>query len=213
MCVRAIIPFKPVNPKTRLSCILTQEEREAFARVMLDDVVDAVSGAGCAVTLLCTHPFEHAVAATAFNEAGLNEALNACLQKRTQPVLIIMSDLPLITAESVRRLLGTASDLAIAPGRGGGTNALFIRKPQAFHVDFYGASFCDHVNIARKAGLSVDVIDSFRLHTDVDEKEDLVEILLHAPGRTRKYLADLGFSLSVEKGRVGVQRNPHKEAR
>jgi 2-phospho-L-lactate guanylyltransferase len=50
------------------------------------------------------------------------------------------------------------------------------------------------------------VIDSFRLHTDIDEKEDLVELLIHGTGKSRAYLEQLGFVLSVEKGRVGVER-------
>jgi 2-phospho-L-lactate guanylyltransferase len=50
------------------------------------------------------------------------------------------------------------------------------------------------------------VIDSFRLHTDIDEKEDLVELLIHGDGSSRKYLEDLGFELSLERGRVGVRR-------
>jgi len=67
-------------------------------------------------------------------------------------------------------------------------------------------SFLKHVKIAGDAGLSYDVVDSFRLHTDIDEKEDLVELLIHGNGRSRAYLEELGFVLSVEKGRVGVAR-------
>jgi 2-phospho-L-lactate guanylyltransferase len=145
-------------------------------------------------------------------EMGLNEALNACLATLRHPVLIIMSDLPLITVEAVVRLLTTKADVGIVPGRGGGTNSLFIKNPQSFHVDFYGASFLDHVGIARAAGLSIEIIDSFRLHTDVDEKEDLVEILLHGEGKSREFLMDLGFAISIEKGRVGIQRDAHKQA-
>jgi 2-phospho-L-lactate guanylyltransferase len=210
MCVQAIIPFKPVNPKTRLSCVLTQPEREQFARVMLGDVISAVTGAGCRPCILSTHPFSCDDAETVVKDMGLNEALNACLGSLHHPVLIIMSDLPLVTPDAVSRLLATEADIGVVPGRGGGTNSLYIKNPQQFHVDFYGASFRDHVTIARAAGLSIEVIDSFRLHTDVDEKEDLVEILLHGEGKSREFLMELGFALSIEKGRVGIQRNAHK---
>ena len=57
-----------------------------------------------------------------------------------------------------------------------------------------------------EAGLSCEVIDSFLLHTDIDEKEDLVELLTHGTGKSRKYLEDLGFVLSAENGRVIVER-------
>lgn len=212
MCVQAIIPFKPVNPKTRLSCVLNQQEREQFAQVMLGDVIAAVAGAGCRPFILSTHPFSRDDAETVVKDMGLNEALNACLATLRHPVLIIMSDLPLVTVDAISRLLNTEADIGIVPGRGGGTNSIFVRDPRTFHVDFYGASFLDHVGIARAAGLSIEVIDSFRLHTDVDEKEDLVEILLHGEGKSREFLSELGFSLSIEKGRVGIQRDAHKQA-
>jgi 2-phospho-L-lactate guanylyltransferase len=101
--------------------------------------------------------------------------------------------------------------MAIVPGRGGGTNVIFIREPQRFHVDYYGTSFLKHQKIAHEAGLSCEVIDSFRLHTDIDEKEDLVELLIHGTGKSRAYLEELGFVLSAEKGRVGVERKGKKQ--
>lgn len=189
---------------------MSQQEREAFARVMLGDVLAAVTGAGCRPLLLCTHPYTCAGVETVVKEKGLNDALNECLGLLNSPVLIIMADLPLATVETVTRLLATPADIAIVPGRGGGTNAIFVRDPRRFHVDFYGASFLDHMAIAEEAGLGIEVFDSFRLHTDIDEKEDLVEILLHGQGKTRESLLRLGFSLSVEHGRVGVERNPHE---
>lgn len=210
MSFQAIIPFKPINPKTRLSCVMSQPERESFARVMLGDVIAAVTGAGCTPLLLCTHPYSCAGVETVVKEKGLNDALNECLGMLNGPVLIIMADLPLATADAVGRFVSSPADVAIAPGRGGGTNAIFVKDPRRFHVDFYGASFLDHMDIAREAGLTVEVFDSFRLHTDIDEKEDLVEILLHGEGKSRESLLGLGFSLSVEHGRVGVQRNPHE---
>lgn len=60
--------------------------------------------------------------------------------------------------------------------------------------------------MAEECGFSVDVIDSFRLSTDIDEKEDLVEVLIHGKGRAREYLELLGFTVIHEKGRVGVVR-------
>ena len=67
-------------------------------------------------------------------------------------------------------------------------------------------SFSKHLRIAQEAGLSCEVIDSFLLHTDIDEKDDLVELLTHGTGKSREYLERLGFALSGENGRVGVER-------
>lgn len=210
--VLAVIPFRPKNPKTRLSCVLGRDERERFALAMLKDVSEKTALAGCTTTILSTEEFSLEGTTTVVDERDLNEALNAYLAGTDRPVLIIMSDIPLVTVENIRSLISTKADCAIVPGRGGGTNSIFIRDPSRFRVDFYGASFLDHMNIARDSGLSVEVADSFRMSTDIDEKEDLVEILLHGKGESRRYLESLGISLSVNHGRVGVQRNPHEEA-
>ena len=208
--VHAIIPFRPINPKTRLSGVMDQEEREAFARAMLGDVVSVLLEAGCLPSILCTVPFEFHGVRTQVDDRELNEALNAYLSQQETPVLIIMSDLPLITPDAVRRLVAGTADVGIVPGRGGGTNVLYVRKPQAYHVDYYGASFCDHVRIAEDAGLSYEVFDSFFMSTDIDEKEDLVEILIHGKGHSRGFLTEIGFALSLEHGRVGIQRSSHE---
>ncbi|MDD4126541.1 MAG: 2-phospho-L-lactate guanylyltransferase [Methanomicrobium sp.] len=209
--VKAVIPFRPTNPKTRLSCILNQKEREEFALTMLADVISVITSAGCRPTLLSTSFLEVEGAVTVVKELGLNEALNEYFKELHAPVMIIMSDIPLLTEDAVKRVILTKKDIAIVPGIGGGTNVIFVKDPQRFHVDFYGASFLDHMNIAKKNGLSVEVVDSFRLSTDIDEREDLVEIFLHSEGKSKKYLESLGISVSVEKGRVGVHRNTHEE--
>lgn len=206
MCPPALIPYKPKNPKTRLSALLSQEEREQFAAAMLEDVKAAVKDALCSPVLVCSELFDSEDVQVTITDTDLSGSINAILPQNVGPTLIIMADLPLADAVSVRRLLLTDKDLAIAPGRGGGTNAIFMKEPHKFHVDYYGASFLKHMKIAEEAGLSVDVIDSFRLHTDIDEPWDLAELLIHGTGKSRAYLEELGFVLSVDKGRVGVKR-------
>lgn len=191
--------------------MLNRIERERFAEAMLQDVLQAVLEGGCEPTLLVTHPFRGCSGIPVIvDPGGLNEALNALFQKTTEPLLVMMSDLPLATGEAVRRLIASPADIAFVPGRGGGTNAIFIRHPRRFRADFYGASFLKHKKIAEDAGAPYDVVDSFRLHTDVDEEEDLVEVLIHGGGMSRRFLVESGFSLRIENGRVGVQRDPHE---
>lgn len=206
MCPPALIPYKPRNPKTRLSALLSQEEREQFAAAMLEDVKCAVKDALCSPVLVCSELFESEDVQVTITDTDLSGSINAILPQNVGPTLIIMADLPLADTESVRRVITTRKDIAIVPGRGGGTNAIFMKEPQKFHVDYYGASFNKHLKIAQDAGLSVEVIDSFRLHTDIDEPWDLVELLIHGTGKGRAYLESLGFALSVDKGRVGVER-------
>jgi len=206
MSIVAVIPFKPVNPKSRLSSVLSNLEREAFAEAMLTDIVLSLREAGCEPFILSTVPLRCAHAEIIVSAEELNPALNTYIRSTSGPLLIIMADLPLITPDVIRRIISTPFDLALGPGRGGGTNAIFIRDRARFHVDYYGASFLKHREIADRAGLTYEIVDSFRLHTDVDEKEDLVELMIHGHGRAVDFLKSCGFTLSIEKGRVGVRR-------
>ena len=49
--MRAVIPFKKSNAKSRLSAILSEKEREELALAMLSDVTDALLGSGCFDTI------------------------------------------------------------------------------------------------------------------------------------------------------------------
>jgi 2-phospho-L-lactate/phosphoenolpyruvate guanylyltransferase len=207
MSIEAVVPFKPVNPKSRLSSVLSKAERELFAEAMLADIVQSLREAGCDPFILSTVPLQCSLAKVIVSAEELNPALNGFIGSSSGPLLIIMADLPLITPEVIRRIISTTCDMALGPGRGGGTNAIFIKEPARFHVDYYGASFLKHREIAVRAGLSCEIIDSFRLHTDVDEKEDLVELMIHGHGRAVDFLKGCGFSLLIEKGRVGVYRD------
>lgn len=206
MTLPAVVPFRPGNPKSRLSCVLDEEERALFAGAMLRDVLSALHQVGCDPWVMSTAPYPLAGERVVVNPAGLNESLNALLSETDGSLLILMADLPLVTPDSIRKLVRTKQDMAIAPGRGGGTNAIYLRSASRFRVDYYQASFVKHMRIAAERGLSCEVADSFRLHTDVDEKDDLVELLIHGTGESRSMLEKLGFSLSIDKGRVGADR-------
>lgn len=152
------------------------------------------------------------------DERPLTPAVNAALKAwfadgAAAPIAVVMADLALATPQSLRELFAAGDDtaLAIAPGRGGGTNALVVSTP-SFHVDYHGASYLDHRRIAREIGASVSVVDSHRLATDVDEPGDLAELLIHrdasshASCRSAAWLADAGFQLDTTAGRVGIER-------
>ncbi len=212
MCPHVLIPFKPAGPKSRLSGVLSIDEREMFARVMLEDVIAAAKDANCRPVIIATELFDSEETQVTIADKDLSGTLNEVLSQAAGPVLILMADLPLATGPAILRVISTKSDIAIVPGRGGGTNAIFVSEPAKFHVDYYGMSFSKHMRIAQEAGLSCEVIDSFLLHTDIDEKEDLVELLTHGTGKSRKYLEDLGFVLSAENGRVIVERKTAPES-
>jgi len=206
MRIPVIIPFKPANPKTRLSHILSQDERERFAGAMLADVLDAVLRAGCEPIILATEPYSYPGIVVQVSTEGLNAALDSAMSQYGGPVAIIMADCALVSPEAVRRLISGDEMMAVVPGRGGGTNAIFMRQGKLFKAHYYGQSYCKHITFAKETNISYEIVDSFRLHVDIDEEEDLVEVFLHTEGNAKQMLEYIGFKLLVTHGRVGIGR-------
>ncbi|MFP9061679.1 2-phospho-L-lactate guanylyltransferase [Natrialbaceae archaeon A-chndr2] len=204
-----IVPFDAETPKTRLEPVLSHAERKTFANAMLLDVLTAISNAGYEPTVLATTSVELTpvtdLASVIVDERPLTPAVNAQLNASSGSVAVIMSDLALITPETVTRLISCQGDVVIAPGRGCGTNALMIRHPE-FKVDYHGTSYIDHREIAREVGAQTQIFDSFRLATDIDEPEDLTEILVHDGSQAAHCLQKFGFELDVSEGRVKTVR-------
>jgi 2-phospho-L-lactate guanylyltransferase len=202
--MRVVVPFDARDPKTRLADVLDAAERQRFARVMLDDVLESIRVAGRDPEVLSTAPVDVDAPVTV-DDRKLTPAINDVLATTDGPVAVVMSDLALSTGDAVERLFEADADVVLAPGRGGGTDALVVRHPE-FRVDFHGVSYRDHQRIAAEAGADVAVVDSHRLSTDVDEQSDLVELLLHGEGDAAEWLRDAGFELVVDGGRATARR-------
>ena len=203
--MRVIVPFATEHPKTRLADVLGSEERSAFARAMLRDVLDAIRGAGHEPVVLATAPIDVATPVEV-DERPLTPAVNGVLAAADDPVAVVVGDLALATSRTVGRLCAATGEVVVAPGRGGGTNALVVRHPD-FRVDYHGASYLDHLQVAREVGASVRELDSMRLAADVDEPADLAEVLIYGDGAAVEWLREAGFRLDREDGRVTVFRD------
>mgnify|MGYP000733482042 CR=1 FL=1 len=203
--MRAVIPFDVRTPKRRLSGVLEPDERAAFARTMLRDVIDAMEPTRFEPTVVATGPVEAGVGAPVeVDDRPLDDAVDAAIDAGT-PVAVVMADLPLVTPQTLERFAKTEGEVVFAPGIGGGTNAMIVRDG-SFSVDYHGVSIRDHRGIARDARLSVGEIDSFRLGTDVDEPEDLLEVLLHGEGQSVAWLESAGFRVETTDGRATATR-------
>jgi 2-phospho-L-lactate guanylyltransferase len=201
--MRVVVPFDGRHPKTRLSGVLEEHERREFALAMLHDVLSAIRSAGPDPELLATGPVDVGIPTTV-DERPLGEAVDALLAEGT-PVAVVMADLPLATPGAIERLLATEGEVVLAPGRGGGTNAIVTRHPD-FRVDYHGVSVRDHREIARSIGVDPRTVDSFRLSTDIDGRADLPEVLLHGEGQAESWLRDRGFRVDATEGRVEAVR-------
>lgn len=205
--MRAVIPYKKAGAKSRLSPVLSLEEREEFVDLMLNQVIDSLEEAGIEKIDILS-PSVYGLegitkARVLLDENDLNEALNRYLEEAEEPVLIVMADLPLLSPDHIKGITSTKRDICIVPGKGGGTNALFIRNPSSYRVKYYGSSFLTHCSIATDSGQNFEIYDSFLAGTDIDEPEDLVELLIHGKGPARDYI-NQKFKLEVSRGRVGL---------
>jgi len=201
------VPFDATNPKTRLDPVLDDAERHAFARSMLRDVLETLDATDPAVTVLATAAVDCA-APVVVDDRPLTAAVNSVLTGSDGPVAVVMADLALVTERAVERLLAPDADVVLAPGRGGGTNALVIREPD-FRVDFHGVSIRDHRAAAVACDAHVETVDSYRLGCDVDDPDDLLEVLLHSDGRAATWLREAGFTIAPtrETAPVGLSRD------
>lgn len=203
--MRALIPYKKENAKSRLSPSMNLEEREEFVEFMLRDVVNTLCGAGIENIDILT-PSEKGVsedikANIVFSELGLNDAINEYLKVTDEAVLIIMADLPLVKSHHIQEITSNDSDIVIAPGKGGGTNILFINDPSEFYVKYHGSSFLTHCQIAEERSHTLHIYDSLMTGTDIDEPQDLVEVLIHGRGFSREYIENK-FAAQLTNGRV-----------
>jgi 2-phospho-L-lactate guanylyltransferase len=207
MQMKALIPYKKQNAKSRLSPALSIREREHFVELMLRDVVGSLREAGVSNIDILTTPSNGVPndlgANILFSEHDLNEAINQYLETISEPVLIIMADLPLVSPMHIKEIASTDKDLVIVPGKGGGTNVLFIRNPRKFYVSYYDSSFLSHCRIAKDMKQSVHIYDSFLLSTDIDEPHDLIEVMLHGHGLSKVYV----------DSKFGIERNGKSRAR
>jgi 2-phospho-L-lactate/phosphoenolpyruvate guanylyltransferase len=119
-------------------------------------------------------------------EEGQNVAarrgIDRALAQGAGAVLLLSSDLPLVTEDAVREMLQAAARFAApvavaAPAIGrGGTNALYLRPPDAIGLHFGDESLAQFRADAEKHGVKFVVFDSDALALDLDEPADLARV-------------------------------------
>ena len=120
------------------------------------------------------------------HEEGQNVAarrgIDRAVQGGAEAVLLLSSDLPLVTEAAVRDLLQAAGRLTspvvvAAPATGrGGTNALYLRPPGAIGLHFGDESLAQFRADADQHGVKFVVFQSDALALDLDEPADLARI-------------------------------------
>ena len=190
----AVLPTKPLAvAKSRLSSHLGEDDRRALSYAMFHDVLESLTRAthldGVAVVTADRQLLDVAyrMGALAVDEGtprGLNAAValgtTRCLESGASSVLIVLSDLPLVTAEEIDAVyadLPVAPHVRLAPSHEGlGTNALLRVPPTAISTRFGGRSHQDHISAAADAEVGYSEIDLPGLRFDIDTIDDLREL-------------------------------------
>jgi 2-phospho-L-lactate guanylyltransferase len=192
MSTWVIIPVKPLRlAKSRLSKVLTPEGRQRFAEAMLRHVLGVVQEVSQVTGTLVISRDNRALAlareygAKTIQESGAPELNTALIRAtsiiaswRSDAVLILPADLPLISAEDITDIIemGMHSHpgVVIATDRNkDGTNALFVQPPGLIDYAYGEGSFQRHAVMARDAGADVHIYKSDRLLQDIDLPEDI----------------------------------------
>jgi FO synthase len=209
----AVVPVKLFSrTKQRLAPLLSGEERATLSRVMLEDVLSALTGArSIACIMVVTSDATAAAVAQAAGAVVLADADNAGTTPAVtaaaryleltghRGMLVISADVPLVTPADIEAILaahGAAPAVTLVPASDdGGTNALACSPPQALPFAFGDASLRRHCEAARACGLKPAVLHLHRVGRDIDRPEDIVHLLRHPPTtRTQSYLAQIGIS-------------------
>ena len=191
MTLWAIVPVKPLRrAKSRLSAVLTRDERETLSERMLISTLELLGEVKDIERMLVVSRDSKALSiarklgARTVAEQGAPELNNALIrativaqQFDVNGVLIIPADLPLLKVDDVEKLISLAVDppvVVIAPDRRGtGTNALLSSPPGLIDYDFGTDSFERHVARAKEAGVRLVVCEIPSIGLDVDLPEDL----------------------------------------
>ncbi len=189
-----VIPVKKLDEaKSRLSPLLTIEERKDFCLKMLEDVLISVKSteAISQTVVISKDPLVRQAAKTfeavflKEKKTGMNQAVSQaidwCIQKAAKSVLILPADIPLIVPSDLHKILSSREkvSIVISPSRSGeGTNALLLTPPEVSPT-FYGpGSFQRHFEEAKKRELSFRILRSSRIAFDIDTVNDLKDFVL-----------------------------------
>lgn len=189
----AVLPVKPlVRGKSRLAPVLSPAQREKLSLGMLLHNIQLLKSLGCISNILVISrdtkvlSIARDLGVYTVQESGQPE-LNPALMRASklihtwggEAMLILPSDIPLVSAEDIEQIVHLGrfpATMVIAPDTArDGTNALFVHPPGLIPYSYGTGSFQRHIAEAELAGATVEVYESERLALDVDTPPDLDE--------------------------------------
>lgn len=191
MAVYAIVPVKRIGvAKRRLSRFLNSQERKLLTVAMLEDVLKALRSSIVDEIVVVSNDSnvqgiagKYCAKCFTASRRGLNsdieEAIDWCIRKQADSVLILPADVPLVSPKDIDLIitLGKNHGVVLSPSNDSGTNALFENPPNLIRLCFGAGSFFKHFREACNKGVSVKFYYSARLAMDIDLVEDLYKLL------------------------------------
>jgi 2-phospho-L-lactate guanylyltransferase len=180
------------SAKQRLQPALGPKSRRALAKRNADLAVRAAAAGGRVLVVAGSQEVAELAATWGADvlleprQEGQNVAaargIARALEGGAEAVLILSSDLPLVTTEAIREVIESATRLdapvamAVAATGRGGTNALYLRPPGAITLQFGSDSLAKFRHEAESRGVNFAVHHSESLALDLDEPGDLVRL-------------------------------------
>jgi 2-phospho-L-lactate/phosphoenolpyruvate guanylyltransferase len=211
----AIVPVKELEgAKQRLSSALTPEERRALAAIMVEDVLDALSGVRelAGILVVTVDPvaaslgrrygarivMEHARAG---HTGAVTAAAHLLAGQNQTGMMTLPGDIPRLSTAEVTATLAAhqaAPAFTIVPAHDDlGSNTIICSPPDAVPLRFGDDSFYPHLAAARAQGIEPVVVRHAGIGMDIDHPADLVTFLRMSPSvptRTLTFLERSGIA-------------------
>ena len=218
MC--AVIPIGDLScAKSRLSSVLTGEERIKLFIAMVKDVLSALSKSTKVHSIMVvTNDEEAASLANSYGASvkpepehpGLIQSVThaaVLLEKAyTDIMLFLPGDVPLTNAEELEAVIEgiskpKVSGLVIVPSKDfGGTNCMAISPPSAIDFLFGEDSYRKHIENARSKGIEPETLTLPGLGMDIDTPEDLMALTKTIGDEKQNLVSSSTFSYLKSSG-------------
>lgn len=184
----AVVPVKSLREgKSRLTSALSPEERSTLTLSMLNHVLATIRESGVISSIGIVSPnsaelqLPDDIAVIEQTRSGLNNHLEEgrewAISNGADALMIIFSDLPLLTPDDIRaitRMGKTKRTVVLAPDRhGGGTNIMLTHPVPLSTFAFGQGSYQKHSAQTLAQGCRIETYISDSTSLDIDTPDDL----------------------------------------
>ena len=200
----AVVPVKEfAGAKQRLSSCMSPEERRTLATIMLEDVLDALSGTHelAGLLVVTVDPVAASLAARYGarivaegardgHTGAVTAAARLLVREGRAGMMTMPGDIPRVTSAEIAAMIAAhrpSPAFTIAPAHDDlGSNTIICSPPDAVPLRFGDNSFYPHLDAARGLGIDPLIVRHPGIGMDIDNPADLVALLrMSPPARTR----------------------------